>query len=159
MSIAERLFQRLRPITERRPPDFVIGGFEAPYMLRWWMIPRNKWFNIYLHHFLRSDDDRAPHDHPWINVSFLLSGSYTEHTIAAGGVKHARVFSAGALRFRRAKTAHRVELTHGDCWTLFVTGPVIRQWGFHCRLGWVPWPQFVDGRDKGKIGAGCGEYE
>jgi hypothetical protein len=59
-------------------------------MRRWWVIPRNKFFNIYLHHFLHSDDDRALHDHPWWNVSILLrSGSYVEHTIAAGGVGRA----------------------------------------------------------------------
>lgn len=157
--LASILFARLSRIASKRQPDFVIGGADDPYLERWWVIPRNRWFNIYLHHFLRSDDDRALHDHPWINVSFLLSGTYTEHTIAAGGVNHSGTYSTSALRFRRAKTAHRIELTHGPCWTLFVTGPVVRQWGFHCRLGWVPWPQFVDGRDRGAIGSGCGEYE
>jgi len=32
-----------------RSPDFVIGPFESPYMLRWYMIPRNRWFGIYWH--------------------------------------------------------------------------------------------------------------
>jgi hypothetical protein len=54
-----------KKIAGSRPPDFVIGG-DSPYMLRWWIIPRNKFFNIYLHRFLRSDDDRALHDHPWV---------------------------------------------------------------------------------------------
>lgn len=45
-------------IAQSRNPDFIIGGAD-PYMLRWWVIPRNKVFNIYLHRFLRSDDDRA----------------------------------------------------------------------------------------------------
>jgi len=35
-----------------RKPDFVIGRAGAPYLERWWVIPRNRWFNIYLHHFL-----------------------------------------------------------------------------------------------------------
>jgi hypothetical protein len=43
----------------KRAPDQVIGGRERPYMLRWYLIPRNRFCNIYLHHFLRSDDDRA----------------------------------------------------------------------------------------------------
>lgn len=135
-----------------RKPDFVIG---EQYCLRWWVIPRNRCFNIYLHRFLHSDDDRALHDHPWLNFSYLLRGSYTEHTIAAGGVNHQRVLPAGSFRFRRAKTAHRVELHAGECWTLFVTGPVIREWGFHCPKGWRHWKLFVDARDTGKVGRGC----
>jgi hypothetical protein len=60
-------------------PDFIIGGTENPYLLRWWVIPRNRWFNIYPHHMLRDDDPRALHDHPWWNVSIVLKGGYMEH--------------------------------------------------------------------------------
>ena len=49
-------------------------------------------FNLYLHEFSRSDDDRALHDHPWLfNLSVLLSGTYVEHTIDAGGIHPGRV--------------------------------------------------------------------
>jgi hypothetical protein len=69
-----------------RVPDFVIGGEQRPYLLRHFVIPRNPLFNVYLHCFLRSDDDRAHHDHPWLfNMSWLLDGEYIEHTIARGG--------------------------------------------------------------------------
>lgn len=149
------LVHSLRRIAEKRPPDFVIGGADKPYVRRWWIIPRNRWFNIYLHQFLRSDDDRALHDHPWGNVSLLLAGEYTEHTIAAGGVAHRAVYKSGNLKFRRAKAAHRVELHAGECWSLFITGPIVREWGFHCPAGWRPWKEFVDQRDSGAIGRGC----
>lgn len=142
-------------VAASREPDFIIGGKENPYMLRWWIIPRNKFFNIYLHRFLRSDDDRALHDHPWLNFSYLLEGSYTEWGIAAGGVKHSRVALQGSWKFRRAKTAHRIELHAGSCWSLFITGPVIREWGFHCPAGWRKWQVFTSERDKGAIGRGC----
>ena len=75
-------------LTVPRAPDFVIGPAGDPYMRRWWVIPRNKWFNIYLHNIMRSDDDRALHDHPWTNVSVLLRGSYLEHL--PGGVAKLR---------------------------------------------------------------------
>lgn len=39
-------------------PHFYIGGIAKPYLLRWFLIPRNPWFNIYLHKFLCDDDDR-----------------------------------------------------------------------------------------------------
>lgn len=141
-------------LAESRPPDFIIGG-SVPYMKRWWVIPRNPIFNIYLHRFLRSDDDRALHDHPWLNCSYLLEGSYTEHTIRAGGVNHSRTATPGSIKFRRAKTAHRVELHDGPCWSLFITGPVIREWGFHCPSGWRSWKIFTSDRDKGAVGRGC----
>ena len=139
-------------ISASRKPDFVIGN---DYCRRWWIIPRNKFFNIYLHLFLHSDEDRALHDHPWLNVSYLLAGEYTEHTIKAGGVTQSVVYKAGNLKFRRSVAAHRIELHAGPCWSLFITGPVVRNWGFHCPKGWRPWQQFVNERDTGKIGRGC----
>lgn len=139
----------------RRDPDFLIGGAADPYMRRWWIIPRNKFFNIYLHHFLHSDDDRALHDHPWWNLSILLKGGYVEHTIAAGGVERAASYAEGAMKFRFATAAHRVELDNGPCWSLFITGPVIRDWGFHCPRGWRHWKKFVSERDSGQVGLGC----
>lgn len=141
-------------IAANRPPDFIIGGAD-PYMLRWWVIPRNRWFNIYLHRFLRSDDDRALHDHPWPNMSYLLDGSYTEHTIAAGGVNYSRIANTGSIKLRGPRFAHRVELHDGPCWSLFITGPVVREWGFHCPAGWRHWKLFTSDRDKGAIGRGC----
>lgn len=76
---ARQLAKVFRRVMDRRKPDFVIGASDNPYLLRWWILPRNKWFNCYLHLFLRSDDAEALHDHPWWNVSFLLDGTYTEH--------------------------------------------------------------------------------
>jgi hypothetical protein len=152
MSIVDRLISR----AIARGPDFIIGGKEDPYLLRWFVIPRNRFFNIYLHNFRRSDDDRALHDHPWANCSILLRGSYTEHSIAAGGVEQRRPLSAGAIRLRLSgRFAHRIELTHGECWTLFITGPRYRQWGFHCPKGWVHWKKFTATDDAGAIGRGC----
>ena len=153
MSFADKIISRIT----RRPPDFVIGGSERPYMLRWFVLPRNKAFNIYLHQFRRSDDDRALHDHPWANCSILLRGTYTEHTIAAGGINRRQVLNAGSVRMRwTGRIAHRVELHDGPCWSLFITGPRYRSWGFHCpEQGWVHWERFTAPDDKGAIGAGC----
>lgn len=139
-----------------RAPDFIIGGKDDPYLLRWFVIPRNRFFNIYLHCFCRSDDDRALHDHPWANASLLLRGRYVEHTIDAGGVHKRRELRAGDFRFRwSGKFAHRVELVDGRCWTLFFTGPRYREWGFHCDRGWVHWETFTAQDDRGAIGRGC----
>lgn len=37
-------------------------------------------------------------------------------------------------------------------------GEQVREWGFACPKGWVHWRDFVDARDAGQIGRGCGEF-
>lgn len=155
-------------IAARRAPDFVVGKAGGHvYLRRWWVIPRNPLFNIYLHEFVNSDDDRALHDHPWPSISIVLSGLYTEllpaHPQQSAGWDYmpnglVRVLRRpGDVIPRRATLRHRIEVSPalGSCWTLFITGPVVREWGFHCRAGWVPWRKFVDERDHGALGAGC----
>ena len=139
-----------------RQPDFVIGGRDDPYLWRWWLIPRNKFFNIYVHLFLRSDDDRALHDHPWVNASWLLEGAYIEHTIAAGGIHSKTQYEAPDFKMRwTGRYAHRIEIDM-PCWTLFITGPRYREWGFHCPdQGWIHWRRFTAESDIGAIGPGC----
>lgn len=132
-----------------RKPDFIVGSDADPYLLRWWVIPRNKWFNIYLHNFKHSDDDRALHDHMYWNVSVLLRGRYTEHMQDGRTV----VRKAGAIILRRPEAAHRIELTDGEVWTLFITGPRVREWGFLCPQGWRHWKDFCGA--PGKAGTGC----
>lgn len=150
------LRKRVNRLIRERKPDFVIGGPLAPYLLRWFVIPRNPVLNVYVHEFHRSDDDRALHDHPWINLSILITGEYTEHTIRAGGVHVRRVRRAGDLVARGPRHAHRIELHAGRCRTLFITGPRLRSWGFHCPdAGWIHWKAFTRPDDKGAIGRGC----
>jgi hypothetical protein len=156
------LLRRARAVATSRPPDFVIGERERPYMLRWWILPRNPFFNVYLHRILRSDDDRALHDHPWSSCSIILEGFYIEHSIAAGGVEHRAFRAPRSVTFRRATAAHRLEVQGrpGECWSLFITGPRLREWGFHCPLaGWRHWKEFTsvtpDGRNAGTVGRGC----
>lgn len=127
----------------RGEPHFVIGGRDDPYLMRWYVIPRNHALNVYLHKFCRSDDDRALHDHPWWFVSILLRGGYLE--VTPDGMRERR---APSIAFRPAQWKHRVQL-HRDsggerpCWTVIVTGPKRRHWGFWCPSGFVPWEQFT----------------
>ena len=151
MSIASRIINHV----QNRAPDFIVGGLVQPYMLRWYMIPRKRSFNIYVHKFLRSDDERALHDHRSWNLSILLRGEYTEHTIKQGGVHISRVLRAGDWKARFGGTAHRIELHKGICWTLFIVGPHYRDWGFHCPNGWIPWQKFTDPDNPGSTGKGC----
>lgn len=134
-----------------REPDFIIGEAANPYMRRWWVIPRNEMSNVYLHEILRDDDDRALHDHPWANTSILLSGSYIEHTPEGSFVRE-----AGSIVHRQATDSHRLEVERGSrVVSLFITGPKVRDWGFHCPKGWVAWQDFTSPLDKGLVGRGC----
>lgn len=201
VKLAKRLAKWGKAYMAKRPPDFVIGSETNPYLLRWWILPRNKFFNIYLHMFMRSDDDRALHDHPWWNASFVLDGGYVEHmpkwkyqnpdkadhtismtpeqawySTAPGRNCEGWKFVGydmqdsypvrrwpGAFVARWATAAHRVQLhtfsgIAGEvpCMSLFITGPRIRQWGFHCPKGWVHFKDFISVRPGGNdVGKGC----
>jgi hypothetical protein len=163
MRLADRIIARIT----RRPPDFIIGGRQDPYLFRWFVLPRNPVFNVYLHQFARSDDERAHHDHPWLfNASLILRGSYLEHTIRAGGIAKRTLRRAGSMALRWGPAPHRIELladSYGGpsysmrpCWTLFITGPRVRSWGFHCpEQGWIRWDRFTAASDPGATGKGC----
>lgn len=152
-----------RMVPPKRQPDFLIGPDpQDPYMRRWWIIPRNKFFNIYLHHMRHDDDDRAPHDHPWWSLSLCLQGHIQEMEYILGTspqeFKQNDIYKGG-WKWRGTEFAHFLKLPDGDAWTLFITGPNVRTWGFHCPKGWLEWKKFVDPTDPGKPGRGCGELE
>lgn len=145
----------------QRKPNMQIGGAENPYLNRWYIIPRNPVFNIYLHQFMRDDDDRAHHDHPWPSVSLLLRGELHEFIGPGPTWTFARRMKPGRWSFRSPWLAHRLEIPpkqRGNTWTLFITGPRLREWGFRCPQGWVHWRDFTAGKNGELIGAGCGEY-
>lgn len=158
------MFQWLKTLLSGRP-HFYIGGTERPYMLRWFLLPRNRWCNVYLHKFCRDDDDRAMHDHPWWFISIMLRGQYIEHHTGEVFPDARTIRYPGSVMLRPAAWRHRVELPKREdgsaipCWTLIITGPKVREWGFWCPKGFVPWRQFVDVRDPGAIGPGCGDGE
>ena len=134
-----------------RGPHFVIGDPQQPYMKRWYILPRNPILNVYLHQFLHDDDDRALHDHPWPSVSICVKGRLRDITES-----RRREIGFGGVAIRRSTHAHRIELLTPTAWTLFLTGPTLREWGFHCPQGWVHWRDFVDHTNTGNIGKGCG---
>lgn len=107
------------------------------YLRRWRV--ETPWFSVRLHHWLHSDDNRNTHDHPWNFYTFILKGSYLDVPIPAGpGTVDAfgnealvgQRVKAGHIYYRPATHAHWVHLDQGEVWTLVLTGPKIRRWGF-----------------------------
>lgn len=93
------------------------------YLRRWRV--ETPWFSVRLHHWFASDDDRSMHDHPWDFVTIPLRGSYLDET--PSGPQRVR---AGRAYYRPATHAHWVHLDRGRVWTLVLTGPKVRRWGF-----------------------------
>lgn len=161
----------------KRPPDFIVGGEKDPYLLRWYLLPRNRLCNVYLHKFLRDDDDRAMHDHPWSSLSIVLKGGYFDITPGPDGTEQRVWRGVGSVIFRSAVSRHRVECRRESfcvfdteswlqgqqavkeiarpAWTLFITGPRVREWGFWCPRGWVHWRDFTAGTNGEEVGKGC----
>ena len=133
--LAYSLLRRCQQVAQARRPDERIL---SRYLLRWDLF-KSRWCNVYLHLFIGPDTDRELHDHPWASMSLVLAGSYTEVLM-----DRERSLGQGAVVFRRASLAHRIEISDGDvpCWTLFITGPVRRVWGFRTPLGFVPHDKF-----------------
>lgn len=110
------------------------------YMRRW--ILRTPCGTLRLHHILRSDDDHHLHDHPFDFTSLLLSGGYTEITPNGQlGLPHSstvltKIWPRFSIVRKQAEDAHRLILDR-PVWTLVVSGPKRRSWGFHTEQGWV----------------------
>ena len=163
LPLTDWLARRFLP--PKRPFDFPIGPDPSdPYMARWYLIPRNRLLNVYLHHVRHSDDDRALHDHPWWSLSVMLRGALIEVTganhLSDPDHRRAALF-AGDVVFRSGRFAHRLEVRPREtAWTLFITGPRFREWGFYCPAsspagGWRPWREFCDPKAPGQPGRGC----
>lgn len=103
----------------------------AGYMHRW--ILRTPWFTVRIHHILSSDHDRDFHDHPFSFMSLILRGGYGEHRPTGAF----QIYKAGSVVYRRAEDFHRLTLIDDSAWTLVVTGPYRRPWGFLVDTTWI----------------------
>jgi len=118
---------------------------KEPYLERYYLFLKDRKsfpFNIFLHKFLKSDPDDL-HDHPWSFISIVLYPGYWEHTEEGKSwIK--------PLSIRRAppNTFHRIELDKNIpyCWTLFIPGTKVRDWGFKTSDGWIQNEQYINSK-------------
>lgn len=160
-----------------RKPDLIIGSRDNPQTLRWRIVRWRGW-QLALHKWCRSDEDRALHDHSGNNVSLILSPQgYDEivrETVFTGDVLTCEkegeyVHTCDVTRrrfpfvpyFRRAEAPHRIALRDArPVWSLWLRWPPRREWGFHCPRGWRHWKDFLGTRDYNadgisEVGRGC----
>lgn len=100
-----------------------LGNKDCPYAYRWTF---NFWFfAIRVHQWLKTEDRRYMHDHPWNFITLVLKGGYVD--VTETGRDALKIFS---VRYRPATHKHYVEVNEGGCVTILLTGPVIRNWGY-----------------------------
>lgn len=161
LSVAERsyLYKNIERIIDLLFDKKVIVNCDRdPYLLRWYVIRTAK-FAIFIHKFIRSDEDRALHDHPWNFIVIPIWRGYHEHYKSprpSGEVYEGcrRVLPIIGARFRRATYRHRVELLRAyggipsdprqwyrelPSWSFFIRFKEFREWGFHTHEGWIQW--------------------
>jgi hypothetical protein len=137
---------RAYTMMSRRPPDLTIASEKGIYLRRWWLVPRNRLLNVYLHYITGDDHGRHLHTHPWLFfISWILNGAYREETFSISSALPEftqRInYRAGSVLVRGPVKAHRLEVDgvglDGAALTLVITGPTIKSWGFWTEQGYV----------------------
>ena len=143
----------------RTPYDTITHDGDT-YMERFWLFRLGRWgnhkqygfFAARVNHIMRSDNDRALHDHPWGYLTIILRGGYYEVTpadIEIIGIDTrtwfvSRWYGPGSILFRRAKSKHRLVVPTGTtAWTLFITGPKSQSWGFFVDGLKIYWRDYI----------------
>jgi len=116
------------------------------YMGRWWLMQPARWlpFSIRIHHILRADVDRNPHNHPWNFRTIVLRGMYTEALLMPdGGTRH-QLVAEGQTYARGFSEYHRIaSVAKGGVWTLFIMGRKQAHWGFMVNGQHVHWREYL----------------
>lgn len=143
-SVLSRLFERQDVYDQ--------SGDGSVYLRRWFIYkhknPEKMTRRLMLHKFYRGDVDIDHHDHPWDFTSLILKGGYWEESFRNVETGKAAMtwYKPLSLIRRAADWAHRVVLPEGQtCWTLVMTSPKKRSWGFYTVNGWCPWRRYVNG--------------
>lgn len=127
-----------------------------PYLERYYLFIKERKdfpFNVFLHHFLKSDPDDE-HDHPWRYATLILKGGYWEiiptesgpYRKPNGSLNTKKVWRGpGHFRVCSAESFHRIELDPKvECWTLFMPGRQRRDWGFDVKGKWVQHERYLE---------------
>jgi len=102
---------------------------------RRWALFDNAWFGVYLHHILKADEDKHPHNHPWSFIAIIIAGGYREGLITIGGWFNkisGKTCENKPCRFlyRNKDYYHKIHKLYGPTWTLVFRGPKRDNWGY-----------------------------
>jgi len=108
--------------------------------------------SVRVHHILRKDFDRVPHDHPWDARTIILKGWYDEQRRNTDPDPFPGTYLWHFFRRERGDTAtlkfneyHTVmEVSRGGVWTLFLTWKYQGTWGFWVDGKKVPYREYLE---------------
>lgn len=140
MKLLARLLYRL---TANRPCRLIeINGH--PYLERYF-IGQVLGITVYLHRFVRDDDERHLHNHPWNHaLSVVLCGRYTE--TQADSTTHASICTCREnliwlsqhqvrwVNYIHRNDFHQITGVKPETWTLFLHTRWKHRWGFLHRI-------------------------
>ena len=114
-------------LLERFVPFEQLGWTDIGEDFKRFRLLRTKRFQVLIYWLYAPRWPPTGHDHPWDFLTVILRGGYQEST-----PKTQTVFRRpGSVLFRKAEFIHNVATTSEKvCWSLVITGPKRRQWGF-----------------------------
>ncbi|HXQ36258.1 MAG TPA: hypothetical protein VN843_19760 [Anaerolineales bacterium] len=153
LDLADKLIQKAKETPYFHLRDKDSGEI---YMERYWLKQpdENGGNAIRVHHTMRSDFDRALHDHPWPSTSIILKGGFYEilpedqkQDASLDANRYLRIWRGpGDVVSRSASDRHRLEIPDGQtCWSMFIVGEWEKDWGFYDKEeGFVYWRKYLD---------------
>lgn len=102
-----------------------LGWYEIGERFTRYSLFKSNWLNLYLHQLSCPNEHTLCHDHPWWFITVILWKGYLETT---SGKEHRRY--PGMVLYRPADHMHKVLTPFGTSWSLVITGPKGRDWGF-----------------------------
>jgi hypothetical protein len=106
-------------------PHEEIGWSEIGEQFTRYRLLVTPWFRVFLHRLWCPMWHPQGHDHPWSFVAIVLKGGYLERT-----QKECRWRGQGSVLYRPAEFVHNVVTGRDVNWSIVITGPKRRQWGF-----------------------------
>jgi hypothetical protein len=144
-----------------------------PYLTRYYITGKNdrklgEGRSIFLHQFHSDDQGRELHNHPYAGTSYILKGGYFEERMFGIGVPDSNGefaaftpvtrtwYEPGDINEIPLNAFHRTDLgeTGEECWTLFITGDRVKNWGFINR----DTKEFFAYMDKNEVREGNGPH-
>ncbi len=143
-AVADWLIKR-----SKRTPYFHLDG----YMERWWLFNptpalsggqgrRFEWLpSVRIHHILREDTERHPHNHPWNARTIILKGWYMDRRDDGFFMR-----TAGDTSTIMADDFHSIgRVSDGGVWTLFISWRWKHTWGFRVAENVIiPWRDYLN---------------
>jgi len=122
MTLFEKLLRRFVPFKE-------IGWEDIGEKFTRYALIKNRWFALYLHQLDCLKWHPNCHDHPWSFCTLLIWPGYLEES-GVGANYGIRWRKPGTVLYRPAEFSHNVVTPEGQSWSLVLTGPKKREWGF-----------------------------